>query len=118
MLVFEEFILARAGLYDGTTEEGGEHGDGADGEIVLSAEPFGDFTGFLAEGIGKLLLGEASLLHEVFYLGCYSKGEVYLGGDVLRDIGEHLLELIVDGFHECKSTKNISFISEIWWALT
>lgn len=113
-----EFVSARAGADDGMTEEGGEHGDGADGEVVLSAEPFGDFTGFLAEGIGKLLLGEASLLHEVVDLAGDGEGEVYFGLNILRDAGKHLLELIVDGFHECKSTKNISFISEIWWALT
>ena len=94
----------RTGLDEGTTEEGGEHGEGADREVMLSAEPFGDLAWFLAEGIGKLLLGETSFLHEVFYLCCYGKGEVYLGGDVLRDIGEHRLELIVDGFHECKFT--------------
>lgn len=89
----------RTGLDEGATEEGGEHGDGADGEIVLSAEPFGDFAWFLVEGIGKLLFGEASLLHEMFYLCCYGKGEVDFGDDVLWDIGEHLLEFIVDGFH-------------------
>ena len=104
MFALGKFVSARTGLNDRTAEEGGEHGDGADGEIVLSAEPFGDFAWLLAEGIGKLLLGETSFLHEVFYLGCYGKGEVYLGGDVLRDIDEHRLELIVDGFHECKFT--------------
>lgn len=104
MFALGKFVSARTGLNDGTAEEGGEYGDGADGEIVLSAEPFGCFTGVLAEGIGKLLFGESSFLHEMFYLGCYGKGEVYLGGDVLRDIGEQLLKLIVDGFHECKDT--------------
>lgn len=52
----------------------------------------------MTEGIGKLLLGEASLPHERFYLGDY----------VLRDTGEHLLEFIVDGFHESMDTKCIS----------
>lgn len=89
----------RTGLDEGTTEEGGEHGEGADREVMLSAEPFGDFAWFLAEGIGKLLLGESSLLHKVVDFVGDSEREVDFGLDVLWDAGRHLLELIVDGFH-------------------
>ena len=99
MVVFGKLISAWAGADEGVTKEGGKHGEGADGEVVLSAEPFGDLAGFLAEGIGELLLAEASFVHEVADLGRDGEGEVNLGGYVLWDIGEHLLEFIVDGFH-------------------
>lgn len=41
---------------DGFAKEVGEHGEGTNGEIMLSAEPFGYFARLLVEGIGKLLL--------------------------------------------------------------
>lgn len=95
-----EIVAGGTDLDDGVTEEGGEHGDGADGEVVLSAEPFGDFAWFATEGISKLLLGEASLLHESVDFVGNGEGEVYLGLDVVWDVGDHLLEGIVDGFHD------------------
>lgn len=50
-------------LDDGGVEVGGEHGDGAEGEIVLSAEPFGDLAWTAAYGLGQLLARESSVEH-------------------------------------------------------
>lgn len=78
---------------------------------MLSTEPFGDLARLLAQSIGKLLLGEAFLVHESFDLFSDGKREVDFGDDILRDAGNHLLKLIVDVFHS--SEVFLSFISFI-----
>lgn len=99
MVFFGERVGLGGDSNQGCAEEGGEHGEGTDGEVVLTAEPFGDFTGFATKGIGKLLFGESSLLHKE--LDCIGdvEGEVYLGLDLLWYYSHHLLEFIADCFH-------------------
>lgn len=62
--------------YQRFTEEMGQHGYCFEGEIVLAAEPFADFTRSVSDGNCQLLLVKSFFLHKRIYTVSHVKLEI------------------------------------------